>query len=111
MNKKSYDKKIIKKIIHESVFDTEYENLEDKLYDVVIKTINAPLMNGFCLKDVAFENIRPEVEFLFSINNNYIKGFIDLIFSHNNKYYIVDWKTNFLDYNHQKMISSKYYHI
>jgi len=32
----------------------------------------------------------------FHIRKGYMHGFIDLIFTHNNKYYLLDWKTNFL---------------
>jgi exodeoxyribonuclease V beta subunit len=40
--------------------------------------------------------------------NGMMKGFIDLIFSYKNKYYIIDWKSNFLgperkDYNQSSM--------
>nr|NGX30145.1 RecBCD enzyme subunit RecB [Candidatus Anoxychlamydiales bacterium] len=50
----------------------------------------------FCLKDVEFNNFHPEVEFLFSWKKDYMKGFIDLVFEHQSKYYIIDWKSNYL---------------
>jgi len=37
-----------------------------------------------------------EMEFIFKKPPNFIKGFIDLIFSHGGKYYLLDWKTNWL---------------
>jgi len=42
------------------------------------------------------------------LSQGFIKGFIDLIFVYNGKYYIVDWKSNFLgstknDYNQENM--------
>lgn len=56
-------------------------------------------------------------ELSFYTLNGMMKGFIDLIFMHNGKYYIVDYKTNYLggqieDYNepalHQAMLESYY---
>ncbi len=83
----------------------------------------------FALNQVKNEHKLPELEFCFSLNKaNKVKinallgeeanltgeadieglmtGFIDLFFRHNGKYYILDWKSNFLgnileDYNHQ----------
>lgn len=38
-----------------------------------------------------------EIEFLYPDKNQYLKGVIDLIFSHEGKYYLVDWKSNWLE--------------
>ena len=35
----------------------------------------------------------------FSPVKGYVRGFVDLVFRHNEKYYIVDWKTNWLGSN------------
>lgn len=40
-----------------------------------------------------------------------LNGLIDLVFEHNGKYYILDWKTNFLGnqvehYNHKNMLKA-----
>ncbi|MBF0242726.1 MAG: exodeoxyribonuclease V subunit beta [Desulfamplus sp.] len=32
----------------------------------------------------------------FSQKGGYLKGFIDMVFCHNNRYYLLDWKTNYL---------------
>jgi len=119
INKKSFEEKVIRKIIKDKI-DDEFEEFEDKIYDIIKKTIEAPLLNenSFCLKDITFDNLKTEIEFLFSTKNNYIKGFIDLVFLYEDKYYIIDWKTNFLgfssnDYNieniEKQMIQHNYY--
>ena len=81
-------------------------------------TVNAVLAPGdFSLSDVLFEKRFNELEFFFSfdkwnpreikalfpdisINDKSIEGimhgFIDLLFEHNGKYYILDWKSNSL---------------
>jgi exodeoxyribonuclease V beta subunit len=37
-----------------------------------------------------------EMEFMYPYDESLLKGFIDLVFRKNGKYYLVDWKTNFL---------------
>ncbi|MBU4263909.1 MAG: exodeoxyribonuclease V subunit beta [Proteobacteria bacterium] len=34
----------------------------------------------------------------FSAGNGFLKGFIDLVFSHDNRFYLVDWKSNHLGF-------------
>ena len=58
-------------------------------------------------------------ELSFNPLEGYVKGFIDLVLKYNNKYYIVDWKTNYLgettdDYNIKNMsnaILEEYYFL
>ncbi len=67
------------------------------IFDIIQKALHAPLFkNGFSLADVKRENIIVESEFFFSEHLDYVKGFIDLVFLHQGKYYLLDWKTNFL---------------
>ena len=42
-----------------------------------------------------------EMEFLFSTKTGLMKGYIDLFFEKDGKYFIIDWKTNYLEsYDH-----------
>jgi exodeoxyribonuclease V beta subunit len=102
-----FDKIFSQKIIDENkIFDLikinspiyGFENFENEIFLDVINTLNINLFseNGFCLKDLTFENIHSEIEFLYPSKNNFIKGFIDLFFYHEDKYYLVDWKSNYL---------------
>ncbi len=59
-----------------------------------------------------------DINFHFDSNSSILKGYIDLVFKYNGKFYIADWKTNFLgnnkeDYSCQKINDSilehKYY--
>ncbi|UCD88595.1 MAG: UvrD-helicase domain-containing protein, partial [Desulfobacterales bacterium] len=53
----------------------------------------------------------------FPVSKGYMKGYIDLVFRHNGRYYILDWKSNFLgsrleNYNSEaldQMMSREYY--
>ncbi|TVQ17513.1 MAG: exodeoxyribonuclease V subunit beta [Bacteroidetes bacterium] len=72
------------------------------------------------LRNISHNKVLPELEFVFSVKNTVKKtdiddilgeeadlsgpasmqglmtGFVDLLFQHNNKYYILDWKSNYL---------------
>ena len=41
----------------------------------------------------------PEGNGFFNMQGGFFTGFIDMVFVHNNKFYIVDWKSNSLDYD------------
>ena len=52
--------------------------------------------SSFCLCDVAPEKMLQEMEFLFPVEGMLLKGFADLVFEWNRRYYLLDWKTNWL---------------
>jgi len=120
----------------------------DEHADNYLKLVNHCLgvkisnMDGedFSLNEVINDKKLPEMEFFFSIDRHQksqitrlipeiefttdpeieglIHGFIDLFFEHNGKYYIIDWKSNFLgnrleDYNQEGLVAgmkgSNYY--
>lgn len=75
---------------------------------LIWNTLNTPLPDPaggapFRLSDVAER--RPEMEFLFPYParagsagpDGYLWGFIDLVFRHRGRYYVLDWKSNRLD--------------
>ena len=115
------------------------DKLEQMIVEVLKSTIKID-NESFKLEDVKLEKRRSEFEFdinvsQFELNilqdginellpNNYevktkyneqlegiLNGFIDLFFEHNGKYYILDWKSNFLgdtieDYNNEKLVQA-----
>jgi exodeoxyribonuclease V beta subunit len=94
-------------------------------------TVIASSDDKFSLKSITNDKKLPELEFLFSVKNvnkaaiagvlgteaelngeadieGLMTGFIDLVFEHNGRYYILDWKSNHLgntveSYNEQGM--------
>ncbi len=77
---------------------------------VVWNTLRAPLPDPaggapFALAGVGGAQRRPEMEFLFPYParqsqagpDGYLWGFIDLVYRHNGRYYLLDWKSNHLD--------------
>jgi exodeoxyribonuclease V beta subunit len=73
--------------------------LERLVTDVLGATLNA---NGLRLADVPRGERLIELEFAFPLGSaaeraGYMKGFIDLVFRQEDRWYIVDWKSNWLE--------------
>ncbi len=67
------------------------------LAEMVYHTVKTPLVGGISLRDIDPKKCDYESEFLFNNRSHgYIKGFIDLTFFHEGKYYLLDWKSNWL---------------
>jgi exodeoxyribonuclease V beta subunit len=81
--------------------------------DIILNTLTTPVSNlskTFVLSDLKKEDRLHEAEFYFSYPINFekhipegheregfIRGFIDLIFRYEDKFYIADWKSNILE--------------
>lgn len=62
-----------------------------------------------------YQYSRPEQNFTFSSINGFLKGFIDLVFEYDGRYYIGDYKSNFLgselnNYNEESCKEAMYHH-
>ncbi len=81
---------------------------KDTIYKIIHKTLNTEIMEGFTLSDIT-EKLQ-EAEFYFpldmrAVNDDaknidleaQINGFIDMVFRHEGRYYLVDWKSNILE--------------
>ncbi|WP_343189364.1 exodeoxyribonuclease V subunit beta [Buchnera aphidicola] len=116
---KKNNKKIIKKIIK------KYK-IKKKYFKYIIKWINKILnfklnKKKLCLSKLKKKNYIKEMEFYMKINtqskktkilNNikikgFIKGYIDLIFKWKKKYYILDYKSNWLGKSEKKYTKKK----
>lgn len=77
--------------------DTKYEEWRMPIAEIVYHAITTPFINGAALKDVDSEKCKFESEFLYLYESDtYMKGFIDLLFAYEGKYYLLDWKSNWL---------------
>ncbi len=93
----------IPQLVVEEVKGTHLQGWEKTIEEIVEKTLDLPL-DGFTLRDVSIHKMLPELEFVFAHQENLIKGFIDLCFEHQGKYYFLDWKTNWLEnYSPEKL--------
>lgn len=89
----------IRKIIEQQLEYTPLADWISVVEEMVKTTLKLPLtLEGkpFCLSQLEPSEVHAEMELLFSFGKDYIKGFVDLIFQFEGKYYIVDWKSNWL---------------
>ena len=87
----------LKMIIEEESKNTLFSEYPIQLYKIVEQALRVPL-HDFTLQDVSKNQMQVEMEFFstFEETPHFIKGFIDLFFFHNGKYYLLDWKSNYL---------------
>ena len=78
-----------KEIVSEEALFGSLTDWEQPLQDLVQSVLQLPFLRE-C------ELVRTEVEFLFSRESDYIKGFIDLLLIWKGKLYFLDWKSNWL---------------
>lgn len=99
------------------LIDQEIKGSHLEAHGAVIQTMIDKVLDlqldGFCLRDLDLSRVMPEMEFLFPSEGTALKGFIDLSFEHNGKFYLIDWKTNALeDYTpeglHKAMLEHDY---
>ena len=77
-----------------------------------LKTITATdVTSAFAAQMNLFGNNYSGEGLQFSPVGGFMKGFIDMIFVHNNQYYVLDWKSNYLgseldDYSEEKLLNA-----
>jgi exodeoxyribonuclease V beta subunit len=105
---------------YNSVFESARNELEGQLSEMLSHVFNAtiPDESPFVLSQITEANKLPEMGFNFNLSNfstgllhrhiphinldregdiqGMMTGFIDLLFEHNGKFYILDWKSNYL---------------
>lgn len=84
---------------------TQYMGWNEVIAGIVFRALRTHLPGSavpFCLADVDPKKIYREIEFLYSEtgetgnHDGFVKGVIDLFFEHQGKYYLLDWKSNWL---------------
>jgi exodeoxyribonuclease V beta subunit len=86
----------ISALIFQEVKGSHLEGHESLIQKMIDNTLDLPL-DGFTLRGLDLAKVMPEMEFLFPTGDSSLKGFIDLSFEHNKKFYLIDWKTNVLE--------------
>lgn len=90
--------------------DTPFMPWKQVIVQMIHRAMTTPLQSrdtSFCLCDINPRLCYRETEFLFAnrrplnVGNNpdFLKGVIDLFFMHDDKYYLLDWKSNWLGNN------------
>jgi exodeoxyribonuclease V beta subunit len=86
----------LKKYLHGTHLEPWQEEIELLIANLL--SFPLPLPSGtFTLSDVNPRKMRHEMEFLYSTENGFMKGFADLFFEHKGAYFLVDWKSNYLE--------------
>lgn len=68
-----------------------------EITQVIERVRTTSLPDGFTLAEVDPTKILRELPFIYPFEEGYCKGFIDLVFEHKNKIYIIDWKSNVIE--------------
>ncbi len=97
-------------LVHPFVHKTAFKDWEAVIAKLIFNTLKAPLstqFGNFCLADLEPTQMYREMPFVFpykkgkgveemEFKEGLIKGVIDVLFTYNGFYYLVDWKTNWL---------------
>ncbi len=108
------EKKIEELIDHE-VEGTPLAPFKQELGVMVVGQLNLLLKETLQLKNIPTDQLFQELEFLYPVKEGMMKGFADLVFMDGDKYYLLDWKTNYLgpttqDYTQEKMAHAMEHH-
>ncbi len=93
------DRSVLQKLLDQKLKGSYFLEKKAILEEMLWRTINVPLTaQAWSLKDVSLDRIKTECEFLYALDNSsdLMKGFIDLLFEHEGKIYLLDWKSNYL---------------
>jgi exodeoxyribonuclease V beta subunit len=95
-----FHKSVYSKIVDKVVSATFLEEKKDMIYEMVHRVMTTSLIrdgnDSFSIKDIAIDDMHVEIEFIFPMTHSLMKGYIDLVFRYKDKYYLVDWKSNWL---------------
>lgn len=83
--------------IHHELKNTHLANWEQQVITLINETLDLPILENCTLRSLDPRKMQAEMEFVFPINDQLFKGFIDLVFEHEGKYYFLDWKSNWLE--------------
>lgn len=86
----------IEQIVCETLSGTHLEGWEEVISEMIEKTLSLPLFESFTLNQLQEGDYFQEMEFLYKEKNQWVKGFVDLVFKQGDTFYLLDWKTNWL---------------
>lgn len=108
--------------------DGSEKDLGQAILNLVNRALATPLVEGTALRDIPDRDRIAELEFfsfekstlveewtgvdLSEMENLYLRGFVDLVFRVNGRYYLLDWKTNRISsgYDRSSMEEEMYRH-
>ncbi len=75
---------------------TAYQEWEPVISNIILNAYQYRFSDGFSLSEIDHSRSFKETEFMYPYESNFLKGIIDFVFEHKGKYYIIDWKSNYL---------------
>ena len=104
----------IEQLIDEEIAFSSLEPWRPILLPWMIELLTKQLLT-FSLSDIPGDQLQQEMEFLFPAERGMMKGFADLFFEYGGKYYLLDWKSNYLgptdaDYTMSKIAEAMHAH-
>lgn len=85
----------IGRLVEREVVGSHLEPWLSVLESWILEVLTRPLLS-FCIADIPRDQLLEEMEFVYTLPRGLMKGFADLIFAWQEKYYILDWKSNYL---------------
>ncbi len=91
-------KESCKEYVRRSLQGTPFTPWEEQIAEWVRQALTTPLFEGATLADLEPQKIFREMEFLYpqSDSTGFLQGTIDFFCEHRGKYYLIDWKSNWL---------------
>ncbi|VHN99560.1 UvrD-helicase domain-containing protein [Candidatus Rhabdochlamydia sp. T3358] len=86
-------------LIHSLLQNTLLKDWQQVIEQAILSILKEPLLIdqiSLSLSELTSDQMQQEMEFVFPIKEGMMKGFIDLCFEYQGKYYLLDWKTNYL---------------
>jgi exodeoxyribonuclease V beta subunit len=108
------DEKTLAELIEEGIAFSCLKKWKAVLLPWIVDLLKKKLTT-FALADVPGDRLQQEMEFFFPVSKGMMKGFCDLFFEFEGKYYLLDWKSNYLgpadsDYTQEKIIQAMHSH-
>ncbi len=88
--------KAIMEIISFTLLATHLESWQEEVFTLIINLLHLEILPSFSLIDLNKTDLVTEEEIFMTYEESYLSGYIDLIFKHQKKIYILDWKFNLL---------------
>lgn len=88
--------------VHSFCKGSIFEEWEQIVNQIIFNTLYTPLFHDtFCLAQLQPDEYYREIEFLYETGTHktYMRGVIDFLFIYQNRYYLIDWKSNWLGDN------------
>lgn len=102
------DENAIARFADEELLFTPLQEFRSMIGRWIVELLQKKILD-FSLSEI--RNVQQEMEFFFPVAQGRMKGFCDLVFEQGGKYYLLDWKSNYLgptddDYTEENLVKA-----